>query len=1227
MTAALEYATPSAQLNESSSSVWQTVDGVATTQSPVVLGQTYHAPQNDQVTLIFTKLPPNPGALTIKQVTVSHLFNNGLNPVTDTAYDITSTMEDGTFEYNLTLPTPTTQNVEVKASEDGQTFVTLGGVSPSDGILTITGLNHFTVFVVVGIISGSTATPFDETGSNILINEFMFDPDNGDDWIELYNRGSTAVDLSNWKLDDNTSTMTTLSGILPAGGFLAFDVSDRLDASSPTGDTIKLINSQGTLVSQVSYRDATNINGTQNIGGVNDGNSVGRQTDGSTTWQAFNQPTKGYNNSGNIIYLNVGAIYPFNSIKSGIDNIQEGGTVNVVAGEYNEADIEVTAPNVIIQGPGTGSGVARAVVNGECGDSSPPAIFHLHADGIILKGFEIDASNCEEHGIHIGGFSEEFQVAGVTVTQNVIYGSYYGVTISLASSYDSQRPNIVSENDISQNEYGVYLLSASNNIIRDNNIDENGTYGIWLNDEGFGPSNNNQILNNTITNQNNDAGIYSGSSISNLTITGNEITDNYTGIYLEQITDSLTISDNQVTNHSSYGIYLNTISDAQVLIGGTDDGAGNIITGNGDDDGGSGIYLQTIQNNSSVSLLNNRVSQNGSSNNDPGIYVGSFSDSQDTLTIRGNTISENSGQGIYINSVNQSTLDVSTNTITANFYEGLLLFNIDSSIATITQNTISQNGVDEEYAGMFIRSIRASQGTSTVTVSGNTISENGDEGIDVFQVNNASLAIGPDNIISSNAGTGINLKIRVTGAVITGNTISGNGVESGTTGIVVRNALGNEAHQNIISGNGVGVQNNDEENFFDATENFWGHSSGPLHNDLNPQGQGDSVSDKVWFSPFYLDENLNTLETLELNTEDLSDFVENGIFGLPDDEEGEALVKFLTVLMQFDFEVAGASGEEVTLPEGTRIERSDDAEFEWDDLTVSDFSEDSIQGLGADFDPEGALQWGIPNVELEFNQPITIDISVGVALNGQTLSVRRSTSGSSGWTSAGIVAPATCVVANGICTFQATKASYFVASSTVPTPTPTPTPKSSSSSSGSGGGGSGGSASPPVCNDTKPGSAPVLTGATAATNSVILNWTEAKDPLTYYLITYGLSSGNPQYGNPNVGGKGTANYTVQNLSGGQTYYFKVRAGNGCMPGDFSNELAATSAGEVVTGPAVGFQAGVLGRVTEESTASAQPASTTQPESQTTNLPFNAKAALVIGLLLLGGFGLFRLLFR
>jgi hypothetical protein len=82
-------------------------------------------------------------------------------------------------------------------------------------------------------------------------------------------------------------------------------------------------------------------------------------------------------------------------------------------------------------------------------------------------------------------------------------------------------------------------------------------------------------------------------------------------------------------------------------------------------------------------------------------------------------------------------------------------------------------------------------------------------------------------------------------------------------------------------------------------------------------------------------------------------------------------------------------------------------------------------------------------------------------------------------------------------------------------------------------------------------------------NQITLTWTDTADPVSYYLVSYGLSSGQYIYGNPNVGGQGTTSYTIGNLANGTIYYFVVRAISGCTPGSFSNEVSAETTGGIV----------------------------------------------------------------
>jgi len=105
---------------------------------------------------------------------------------------------------------------------------------------------------------------------------------------------------------------------------------------------------------------------------------------------------------------------------------------------------------------------------------------------------------------------------------------------------------------------------------------------------------------------------------------------------------------------------------------------------------------------------------------------------------------------------------------------------------------------------------------------------------------------------------------------------------------------------------------------------------------------------------------------------------------------------------------------------------------------------------------------------------------------------------------------------------------------------------------------------PGSCADTPPGSTPSLTSAVATgDNQITLTWTDATDPVSYYLLAYGTAAGQYVYGNPNIGGQGTINYVVGSLSKGSTYYFAIKAVNGCNTGSFSNEISATTTGGTV----------------------------------------------------------------
>ena len=214
-------------------------------------------------------------------------------------------------------------------------------------------------------------------------------------------------------------------------------------------------------------------------------------------------------------------------------------------------------------------------------------------------------------GIHVG--AHNFRIANSTIeknsygidirwmkssviSENDISNNTYGIYARGGSGSDFEN-NTVTKNKINNNQYGIYILNAAS---KNNNIEANTiiskNYGIYL-----GLASENTIKNNTITGFSgiDSTGIYLWSSDKN-TIAGNSIQDWWTGIkfYFKQRcywttcwydgSDSNRVEGNTISNNR-YGIKLHTSNN-------------NVIHGNRIFDNLRGIELQASESNT---LYNN----------------------------------------------------------------------------------------------------------------------------------------------------------------------------------------------------------------------------------------------------------------------------------------------------------------------------------------------------------------------------------------------------------------------------------------------------------------------------------------------------------------------------------------------------------------------------------------------------------------------------------------------
>jgi len=141
---------------------------------------------------------------------------------------------------------------------------------------------------IVASNQGATTDPADQS-----VNE---------DWFELYNAGSTPVDLSGWRLSDRTNFVNAFlipaGTVLPARGFLLVWADDEVAQNRPGGDLhvafklsadgerIVLFDPLGTVVDQVGF------------GAQSPNFAFGSYPDGSTNRQTLRASTPRSPNSG-----------------------------------------------------------------------------------------------------------------------------------------------------------------------------------------------------------------------------------------------------------------------------------------------------------------------------------------------------------------------------------------------------------------------------------------------------------------------------------------------------------------------------------------------------------------------------------------------------------------------------------------------------------------------------------------------------------------------------------------------------------------------------------------------------------------------------------------------------------------------------------------------------------------------------------------------------------------
>ena len=185
---------------------------------------------------------------------------------------------------------------------------------------------------------------------------------------------------------------------------------------------------------------------------------------------------------------------------------------------------------------------------------------------------------------------------------------------------------------------------------------------------------------------------------------------------------------------------------------------------------------------------------------------------------------------------------------------GIGLANVTDAV--IAHNEISHYVEEQQNASIYLFNVVGSSTVegNTVTVMNSGAAVNGIY-IDYYEATGDWVI--KDNCMTGSGEQGHGIQLGGLGSSSTVS-LAANTVTGWYRGVYVVgscNALV-EASSNLIYGNSDwGLENESQTETVDARYNYWGDASGPYHEDLNADGEGNGVEGSVLFDPWYTDED------------------------------------------------------------------------------------------------------------------------------------------------------------------------------------------------------------------------------------------------------------------------------------------------------------------------------------------------------------------------------------
>jgi parallel beta-helix repeat protein len=476
-------------------------------------------------------------------------------------------------------------------------------------------------------------------------------------------------------------------------------------------------------------------------------------------------------------------------------------TANITRDEYNVTytftdnnydSLRIERSNIIVNGSGfklQGSGYGGS------------GLYLNQTTNVTIINMEIN--NFGWSGIAL------YRCSNITISKVLVTNNDRGIDVYKSSN------SSINESNITRNEHGIVVTESSNIRISENNITKNYPFGAgWV------------------------CSIELMYSL-NVTINGNNITDNENGIAITSSSNNTQVSRNSITANREFGISIYGGSSKAIL-------SDNLLNGNQYEFGVSGWelhhFLHTIDTSNLIDgkpiyyLLNQ---QNVTINNLTHPQVGYLAlINSTTVTIENLNLTSNL-QGLLLAYTNNT--QIQNNNITNN-ENGIELYT--SSNNTLVGNTIAYNG----------EGILLDEFSNNNRICKNVIIENTYGGVEledsfgnVISENNITanyeygilLDVSSNNTISGNDIKNYNEGIELSDS--SNNTITGNTIRDNVLGIAIYYSSNNLIHHNNLISNADQVYVSDpqyQNSWDDSIEgNYWSNYTG---GDFNHDGIGDS---------------------------------------------------------------------------------------------------------------------------------------------------------------------------------------------------------------------------------------------------------------------------------------------------------------------------------------------------------------------------------------------------